>query len=644
MNCPFCNQTIPDGSSFCGFCGKKLDKAEPVSEEPGSVSDEAAEAAETFESEVSDAYSDAEEVVESVTETAASAASSLYGVPETAVSAPDVSAYASAAATTAATATAASEAPAPEAPHETPAPAGEQTNVSAGVSPVNLRKVQPAADAQNTAKSGNDMANQIRKGLQGAAQAARGDAKAAAAAVKSGRFKDLLKNKTVLICCAAVIVIILLIVIIACCAAAGGSKYKIKGGYYRVKDGSDVVYLYNGAVVKGADFSSKCSSIASSLDETIALVKDNEDLYLLKSGKAVLITDEFDTSYASISANGKTVAYTSDDAVYVYTGGKPKKIADVENDEFCVPVVSPDGKTVAFSDIDDDDIITYAWKGGKAIDLDADIIPFSVSNGGKMIYGIDLSGDLCFIKNLKKDADEKIDTVTGIAGISFDHTKILYISDGSTYCFDTSLDDEEGVRITRGVITPISDFSYQNSSPYIENFKKFYGNENGNLYKYFRKGKGYDDEKVVSDANGLSLSEDGKSFVYIDDGDVMKGTLSNAKNAKKVGKDAVSYRTNDSLSSVYYIDDDDNLRYAGKDGKIDSDVERYLVTDGGVCVFSNDDGDLCYSVKGGAKKKAGLDDIESLGIRNGVVYVVSDGELYTSSNGKSFKKTGVDVG
>jgi len=623
MNCPFCNQTIPDGSAFCGFCGKKLDEVQPEVEAPETVPDEATEAA-----------------VEEAVETAASSASSLYGVPESAVSAPAFSLYgvpetAVSAPVSSASGTEASGA----AVTVTEAPTENRTN--AGTSPVNLAKAQSAADARNTANPANDMANQIRNGLQGAAQAAQGDAKAAAAAVKSGRFKDLLRNKTVLICCAAVIVIILLIVIIACCAS-GGSKLKIKGSYYRVNDGGDVVYLYNGAVVKGTDFSSKCMTVAASLDETAVLVKDGDELYMLKNGKAALITDEFDTSSASISANGKTVAYASDDAVYVYTGGKPKKIADIENDDYCFPVVSPDGKAVAFSDMDDDDINTYAWKGGKAIDLDADIIPFSISNGGKMIYGVDLSGDLSYIRNLKKDADEKIDSISSLAGISLDHTKLLYISDGSTYCFDTSMDDEEGVRITRGVISMISDFSYQ-ELPYIENFKKFYGWKNGDLYEYFRKGKGYDDEKLVSDASGLSLSEDGKSFVYLDDGDVMKGTLSNAKNAKKVGKDAISFRANDSLSSVFYLDDDYNLRYAGKDGKIASDVGKYLVTDGGVCVFSDTDDELYYSVKGGAKKKAGLDDIESLGIRNDVVYVVSDGELYTSTNGKSFKKTGVEV-
>ncbi len=363
----------------------------------------------------------------------------------------------------------------------------------------------------------------------------------------------------------------------------------------------------------------------------------------MKSGKPVEITDEFDTSKAVISANGNTVVYVSDDVLYAYTGKKPVKIADLENSGYCRVAVSPDGKTVAFCDMEDDDIKTYAWKGGsKVIDLDSDILPQVVSNGGKMIYGTNRDGDLYYIKGLKEGADEKIDGTANIVAMSEDHNKIVYTSSGNTYCFDTSLNSDDAVRITKSIMTPVADYSY-GGILYIENFKKFYGRRDGNLYEYFRKGKDYDDEKLLSDVNGLILSDDNKSFVYIDDGDVMKGTLANAKNGKKVGKDAISVAANDNLDAVFYVDDDRTLRYAGKDGKIASDVRKYIVTDGGVCVFYDDDKELYYSVKGGEKKKADLEDIESLTYRNGTVFAVSDGELYLSTNGKSFKKTGVDV-
>lgn len=601
MNCPFCNQNLPEGAVFCGFCGNKLaDAAQaPSAAQPVDAEAAAENAAQNIESSVS-----------AVTDNAA---------------APEVAS---------ATAVGTAENVIPDMPDTV-------QNVSA----VDLSKNVSASAPEGTSAPENNIVGQVRDGVQNVASSVQNDTQEAVAAVKNGNFKALLKNKTFLICCAAIIVVILLIVIIAvCAAAASGSDYKVKGAYYRVEDGDDAVYLYNGTVVKGVDMTDASYILAASLDGTAAVVGDGEELYLFRETKAARITDDFDTSSASISANGNTVSYVSDDSVFIYTGGKSRKIADLEDDYYCHPVISPNGKTVAFSD-KDDDIKTYVWKGGsKAIDLDSDIIPISVSDGGKMIFGADESGKLCYIKNMKKNGVEKIDSTSGIKGISLDHTKLLYVSDGATYCFDTSLDNEDGVRITRGIIDPITDFSYQGSIQYINDFKRFYGKENGNLYKYFRKGKDYDDEKLVSDIKNPIFSKDNKSFVYIDEGDVMKGTLSNAKNAKRVAKDAVSVRTNDSVTNIFYCDEDMTLRYAVKGKKIASDVKRYVVTNSGVCVFSDIDGDLFYSSKGGEKKKAGLDEISSLEIRNNVLYVVSDGELYTSTNGKSFKKAGVDVG
>lgn len=582
MNCPFCDQIIPDGSTFCGYCGNKLD-GEGQSQE-----------------EIS------ESVYEEQTGEEAYATATDAEAPEEAETFDRT-------------------------PEESETAFGTDFNEA------------PQAATDNQAASQNDVVDQLKNGIRDAAQTARTDTQQAVADVKNGNFKSLLKNKTFIICCAAIIAVIILVVVIVIINVAAGSKYKVKGFYYRTQDDDEVTYLYNGRIVEGVDLSSDSSMLARSLDGTVALVMDDGELYIFRNGKSDKITNDFNSNVASLSSDGKVVAYPSDDALYVYTGGKPKKIADIEDDRYCKPVISPNGKVIAYADYDDDDVKTYAWKGGKPIDLDAKIIPYSVSNGGSIIFGKTLDSDLRIIRNLKKSADEKIEENTDVAGISMDHTKLLYTSDGETYCFDTSIDGEEGVRIAKDYVSPFSDFTYRDNIPYVENFKEFYGEKKGNVYRFFRKGKSYDDEKIISDANNLMLSEDNKSFVYIDDGDIMKGTLSNAKNAKEIGKDARSFIANETLSSVFYIDDDDNLRYAGKDGKITSDVSRYDVTDEGVCVFSDKDGDLYYSSKGGEKQKAGLDDITSIYCYKGAVYVVSDGELYISKNGKSFEKTGLDV-
>ncbi len=609
MKCPFCDQTIPDEALFCGYCGNKVTGEEPAAEYPDSTTENVGQNFEAPEA----------------PETAVSSADD--------VSEPEYDA---------------SETPEPEYDaSETPEPERSADGASVNVLPEmpdnaqNFSTVNLGKNEQSE-KSGSSIGGRAKDAFGKAAASVRNDTQQAAQAIKSRSFKELLRNKTVLICCAAVIVVILLIVIIACSAA--GPSYKLKGAYYGVDDGVDSTFFYNGAIVKNVSLSDSASLLDSSLDGTAALVYDDGGLYIFKNGKSSLIDDDLDTKAASISANGKTVAYVSDDSVYVYTGGKPKKVADLESSYACYPVVSPNGKVVAFADYDDDDIKTYIWKGGsKAVDLDSGIIPVSVSDGGKMIYGANSSGKLCYIKNLKKGGEEKIGSIYKIAGISYDHTKILYTNDNGTYCFDTSLDKEDGVRISKSSVSPVSDFSYQDI-PYIDNFKKFYGEASGNLYKFVRKGKEYDDVKLVSDFESGVFSEDYKSIVYIDDGDVMKGSLSNLKNADEIGDDAISVRANDTLSVIYYLEDDYTLRYTVKDKKIASDVRSYVVTDSGVCVFRDTDGDLYYSVKGGDKKKTGLDEVTSLVIRNNVIYVVSDDEVYTSTNGKSFNKTGVDVG
>lgn len=647
MNCPFCNFELPDGAMFCGSCGKKLSE---VQEQPADTAQavetaEAAEVTEVAEAPVQETEAaEVAETVETVEESAAEAQeqsgsvlSSTFAPPETAV---EVTAAAE-------TDTPAEEVAAVETVEEV-AEAVQET-VSEAVEPVSAESTVTTAGAPveavsvasvNTAKAEAPKAGGVDIGA-----AVQEDVQQAAAAIKNKDFNSLFKSKTFIVC-AVLIVLILLIVIVAgiSAAASGGSKYETKGSYYFVESDDEGIFFYNGKQVKGIELTDSADAIAYSPDGTTILVEDGEDLYIIKGGKATLITDEFDTSTANISSNGKTVAYVSDDTLFVYTGGKSKQVAELEDDVYCEPVISPDGKIIAYADYDDDDIKTYVWKGGKAIDLDSDIVPFSVSNGGKFIYGVTRDGELSYIKGMKANADEKIDDASGVVGIDYDHTKLLYTSEGDTYCYDPSLNKEDGVRVDKSVVTPYGSDYYMSYIPYIENFKSFYGISGDNIYKYSRKGKEYNDDKVLSGVSSLRLSEDFKSFVYIDDDDnLMKGTLSNAKNEKEVDSDVKSIRANKSLKNVFYLDDDYNLRYMGKDDKIASDVDRYLVTEGGICVFYDEDDDLYYSVKGGAKKDAGLSDVSSLTISNNVVFVVADDELYISTNGKSFKSTGIEV-
>ncbi len=650
MNCPFCNFELPDGAMFCGSCGKKLSE---VQEQPAETAEtvetteiaEVTEAAgapvqETEAAEVAEAVETVEESAAEAQEQSGSVLSSTFAPPETAVEVTAAAETDTPAEEVAAVETVEEVAEVSEAVQETVSEAAESVSAESTVTTAEAPVEAVSVTSVDTAKAEAPKAGGVDIGA-----AVQEDVQQAAAAIKNKDFNSLFKSKTFIVC-AVLIVLVLLIIIVAgvSAAAAGGSKYETKGSYYFVESDDEGFFFYNGKQVKGIDLTDNADAIAYSPDGTTILVEDEEDLYIIKSGKATLITDEFDTSTANISSNGKTVTYISDDTLFVYTGGKSKQVAELENDSFCEPVISPDGKIVAYADYDDDDIKTYVWKGGKAIDLDSDIVPFSVSNGGKFIYGVTRDGELYYIKGMKANADEKIDGASRVIGIDYDHTKLFYVSDGGTYCYDPSLNKEDGVRIDKSIVYPYASDYYMISIPYIENFKSFYGLSNDNVYKYTRKGKEYNDDKVLSDVSSIRLSEDFKSFVYIDDDDnLMKGTLSNAKNEKEVDSDVRSIRANKSLKNVFYLDDDYNLRYMGKDDKIASDVDRYLVTEGGICVFYDEDDDLYYSVKGGAKKDAGLSDVSYLTISNNVVFVVADDELYISTNGKSFKSTGIEV-
>ncbi|MBD5130570.1 MAG: hypothetical protein HDT43_11725 [Ruminococcaceae bacterium] len=90
-------------------------------------------------------------------------------------------------------------------------------------------------------------------------------------------------------------------------------------------------------------------------------------------------------------------------------------------------------------------------------------------------------------------------------------------------------------------------------------------------------------------------------------------------------------------------DTDNTLRYVdgkSKSGKkIINDVYSFTVTPEGVCTFIDDDNTLFYSVNGGDKKKAGLEDIKGAIERQySQYYVYSDGDLYISTDGKKFAK------
>ncbi len=604
MYCPFCGTEIPNESAFCGFCGKKI-----PTNEIAAVSEPAKN------TQVHDIVDNSAPIVSesSVTESAEKAAGISESVTESAEN-------------TAVAPKPAENESVPRSVESTPVPEPVAGNpVSETVN--NVQQEDSTKSGSVTYGQPTEVSRELSEGKE----------------IKARRAFDitaLLKNKLFLICAGAVLVFIILIIIAINSVIANSDNNPLKGSYYSVTADGETVFFYNGERIKGTDFSAGCIISAISEDGVNALVVDNSELTLLSKGKATKISDELTKDYVGLSANGKTAVYISDDELIAYIGGKENKICEVENALWTNFSVSPDGSTVVYWESGTEPLnSTCAWKGGKTIDLDAKFRPLYVSNGGKIIYGITDPGDFVYIKNLEPDSDEKIKNVIGVVDTTDDNSGILLSLSTGTYYFDASI--SEPIKVTSKSITLIDEGEY--SLP-RDNFKKFYAVSGTGVYRFTKKGSDFESEKIISGADRVKLSEDGKTFVYRDSDELVKVSASNPDKENVIAEDIYSFNCDPSLKNIYYLDEDGDLRYvSSKNTKICSDVVVYTVNFDGVCVFSDDDGDLYYSSKGGERKKvSGISEVEQITMINGIIYVRADGSLYVTTNGKKFEKTGID--
>lgn len=675
MICSHCNCEIPDGSVFCGFCGNKVDAAvnlaenvtaepvfgvpEPVSDSEYAVSDGMGQApvqvAETAVSDTAEQVYNAAEQVPQAAEQVYNAAEQVYNAAEQVPQAAEQVYNAS-----------------EQVPH-----AAEQVyNAAEQVS-------QAAEQVYNTAQSGYippyngeqvpqnaawfaNAANQIPNGAAdqspqnvyqqpGMADGGNFNADPAGAAFtqkapgniaggKAFNIAALLKNKLFLICIGVIALLAGLIILIVNVASSKSTGNPRKGSYMGVPVDGEAVVLYNGSVVKGTDLSANLVDIGESMDGTKHLVKDGSELYLFDNGKVSLVTDELEEpNNAGISDSG-TVVYISDGSLYVYQGGKSKEIAELEVPVKCDFAISPDGGTVIFAEYDPDEgkyKNVNAWNGKKVIDLDEKFRPHCVSNGGKIVYGVDSNGKFTYVKNLKPGSAEKLKTASHLTPLSADHSKIMFNSNGSYYYFDAGLDDS--IKMSSKDFSILIPGGY---NKYPENLKSFYAYSSGAIYHYYMSDGSYESEKVLSVDSYPFFSADGKTVLYQDGSDLIKAPVSGSVFEAPPIADDLSYIygafvCDPSLKYIYYTDEDDNLRYvSSKSKKVGSDINQFYVNESGVCVFLDTDGNLYYSNKGKDKVKIkGIsDDVVNFALRDNIFYAETEYELYVSTDGKNFEK------
>ncbi len=278
------------------------------------------------------------------------------------------------------------------------------------------------------------------------------------------------------------------------------------------------------------------------------------------------------------------------------------------------------------------------------IDLDEKFRPHCVSNGGKIVYGVDSNGKFTYVKNLKPGSAEKLKTASDLTPLSADHSKIMFNSNGSYYYFDAGLDDS--IKMSSRNFSILIPGGYDT---YPENLRSFYAYSSGAIYHYYMSDGSYESEKVMSVGSEPFLSVDGKTVLYQDGRDLVKAPVSGSvfevpPIADDLGSSYYSYFSfmcDPSLKHIYYIDEDDNLRYvSSKSKKVGSDINQFYVNESGVCVFLDTDGDLYYSDRGKdrVKIKGISDEIVNFTLRDNIFYAETEYELYVSTDGKNFEK------
>lgn len=467
------------------------------------------------------------------------------------------------------------------------------------------------------------------------------------AKVKGFDFKALLKEpKKLIIPAAAVAAVVVLIILISVIASAGGSAVTPEMTYYFVEVDDEYMLVCDDSIIE--EGLEDAYLLATSMDGTAAIYESDDELFAIQGKKSVSITDEY--SNVVLSVDGAYAAVTDYDSVltvYNTRNGEGTEIAeDVE--WFCM---SPDGKSVVYTVDDDDDSVTYLYKGKDSIELGENLFPLTVSNGAKVIYCIDTEKDnLCVVD--AKGNTEKIasDPYSNRFYMNEDHTQMIFQADGKWYA---TVKGGEKIKLTSD--STFYFLNYQYTASFNNEFDTYsyiitYPTADlRNSYVVLDDNVSWIDNKweltkAAKDVEQGFVSADGKTLVYLkDNGKLQKVTSKKLDDPVDLAEDVYSFMPVSDCSAVYYINEDDELIFqkGTKEGKrIADDVEGLLITHDDYCFFGSDE--EIYSTHNGGKKVKISDEIGDMNISATVVVIwtdYDDGEynISAATKGNKFK-------
>ncbi len=420
----------------------------------------------------------------------------------------------------------------------------------------------------------------------------------------------------------------------------------------------ECTYVYNGKGQKTKVFDSASYHVYGyNMDRTIALVRDGDRNLWAVTIKGKTSSDKLvespDEVYISASGNGIAVIMDEENGagtLYLYDikKGKAKEIAsDVVASSV---VLSPDGKTVAFSGDYKNSENTYrlyvSINGKEPKEIVKMGTPYAVSDKGTYTYYSKYDSDkgeydFYVTKNAKDKNAEKLGSDLRSPNLCLNKAmnEAIFSKDGKTY---VSRNGKEAESINSNYFYGVYTYSDYNIYSIESRFatveyvpqKTLKGSLlilGGNELFYLKSLK--DAVKVVGKYDQIAVSSDCKSVLYIRDSKAYKiSNIAKPDNKKELGNfedyDLENLCVMPDLSGFYFKSDNDLYYTNGKSKpkKIAEDVSGIAIDyeKKGVYYFidyESGESNTLYFSKNGSKKKTALKDADAVTRANGGYYV-----------------------
>ena len=439
--------------------------------------------------------------------------------------------------------------------------------------------------------------------------------------------------KTLKIAGIAVACVIALIIIISIIPWGQSSQYvEVENDMFPfyVEDDDKTVIIAKGEKTNMAFDGNYTDYDISADGNTLAIVNEDGDLYICNGKKIEKI--EKDVTSVKISQNGEGVAYLNDDGELFLLNVK-KGDSELMTDELVFItmnsfVISPDGKTVAYTEGESDDFALYTNNAkGKSDKLSKGCVPLGISDDAKYVYYYDVEDDKMLVKTSKNDEVLAKDVSASSyysSGLRYtfnaDHTQIIYTVENKSYI---SINGGEKQKIGSSIVQIGNEYMVGGSTSNILDFTKQYVLDySGDLFFIDKKGEA---EEIASDITEIRLTDSGDVIYVLDDSDILyrgKGEGKDSqKDFKKVAFNVEDFVIDSKGERCYYINYREDLytvKKAGKSKSVVSDVEQLTMTADDIALFIADRDTLYYA--NGAKAKKLDDGVSEIAVTDVAAY------------------------